>query len=190
MTNYGHIEWQSVLNVPPLVYVCGYCGKTVGPNRGFYSTSHAACRIYLCSLCCQPSYFDVHGTQYPGVAYGNNVDSLPINILNLYNEARSCMSVNAYTASVLACRKLLMNIGVAQGAPANQSFVAYVEHLANNGFIPPNGRAWVDHIRKKGNEATHEIQLMSEADAKELLIFVEMLLKLVFEFPSRVPQSP
>ena len=63
----------------------------------------------------------------------------------------------------------------------------YVDFLANSGYVPPNGRGWVDHIRKKGNEATHEIAVMSGADAKELLVFIEMLLKSIYEFPSRIP---
>lgn len=83
-----------------------------------------------------------------------------------------------------------MNIAVSQGAKPGEPFVAYVEHLSRAGFIPPNGKHWVDHIRKKGNEATHEIQLMTAGDAGELLAFVEMLLKFVYEFPARVPSSP
>jgi Domain of unknown function (DUF4145) len=46
-----------------------------------------------------------------------------------------------------------------------------VEYLANNGYVPPNGKGWVDHIRKKGNEATHEIILMKREDALELMAF-------------------
>ncbi len=80
-----------------------------------------------------------------------------------------------------------MNIAVEQGASDGLRFIEYVEYLANNGFIPPNGRTWVDHIRRKGNEATHEIALMTQADAEELVAFVEMLLKFVYEFPARVP---
>jgi hypothetical protein len=45
----------------------------------------------------------------------------------------------------------------------------------------------VDHIRKKGNEANHEIALMTRVDAEELLSFSEMLLKFIYEFPSRIP---
>jgi hypothetical protein len=83
-----------------------------------------------------------------------------------------------------------MNIAVAQGATEGLKFIEYVNHLADKGYIPPNGRGWVDHIRKKGNEATHEIALMTQADAEELLAFTEMLLKFVYEFPSRVPSTP
>jgi hypothetical protein len=99
------------------------------------------------------------------------------------------MAVLAYTAAVLACRKILMHIAVEKQAQENQSFVVYVEYLAGKHYVPPGGEGWVDHIRKKGNEANHEIKLMSKADAEELITFVEMLLKLIYEFPARVPAA-
>jgi hypothetical protein len=83
-----------------------------------------------------------------------------------------------------------MNIAVGLGAPAGEPFMKYVEYLANKGYVPPNGKGWVDHIRKKGNEANHEITLMNKTDAEELIVFSEMLLKFIYEFPQRVPQTP
>lgn len=80
-----------------------------------------------------------------------------------------------------------MNIAVNHGAKEGASFVSYVDHLANAGFVPPNGRSWVDHIRSKGNEATHEIRLMQSDEANELIVFAEMLLKFIYEFPAKVP---
>ncbi len=62
--------------------------------------------------------------------------------------------------------------------------------MAAKGYVPPNGRGWVDHIRKKGNEANHEIRLMTKIDAEELVSFAEMLLKFIYEFPERVPKTP
>ncbi len=79
-----------------------------------------------------------------------------------------------------------MNIAVSQGATPNLKFIEYVNYLSDKNFIPPNGKKWVDHIRKKGNEATHEIAMMNEDDAKDLIIFVEMMLMFLFEFPSMV----
>ena len=82
-----------------------------------------------------------------------------------------------------------MNIAVNEGADPGLSFFKYVDYLATQGYVPPNGRGWVDHIRRKGNEATHEIALMSRDDAEELITFVEMLLKFIYEFPARVPDN-
>ena len=50
--------------------------------------------------------------------------------------------------------------------------------------MPPNGKKWVDAIRKKGNEANHEIQLMGERDARNIVRFSEMLLRFVYEMPN------
>ena len=80
-----------------------------------------------------------------------------------------------------------MHIGVEQGAEEGKNFIFYVNFLADKGYVPPNGKHWVDHIRKKGNEANHEIVLMERGDAKDLLIFIEMLLKFIYEFPNIVP---
>jgi len=82
---------------------------------------------------------------------------------------------------------MLMNIAVQQGATEGLKFIEYVSYLADKGFVPPNGKHWVDHIRKKGNEATHEIAIMVEQDAKDLISFIEMLLRFIYEFPSMIP---
>jgi Domain of unknown function (DUF4145) len=146
--------------------------------------------VHRCSHCRQPTYFDASDPQTPGVLHGNAVESVPEDIANLYDEARKAFSVAAYTASVLTCRKILMNIAVAQGASEGESFLSYIEHLAEAGYVPPHGKGWVDHIRRKGNEANHEIRLMAREDAEELISFVEMLLKFIYEFPARVPSTP
>jgi hypothetical protein len=146
-------------------------------NRGF---------LYICPHCEKPNFFHAD-IQVPGASPGNEVAHLPEDVAALYREARNAVSVGACTASVLACRKLLMNIAVSQGAKEGESFLSYVEYLAKSGFVPPNGKGWVDHIRSKGNEATHEISLMSSKDAEELISFSEMLLKFIYEFPNRVP---
>jgi Domain of unknown function (DUF4145) len=121
--------------------------------------------------------------------YGDDVASIPPDVDALYLEARRCIAAKCFTAAVLTARKLLMNISVFLGADEGKRFIDYVEFLASAGYVPPNGKGWVDHIRKKGNEANHEIHHMSQHDAEELIIFVEMLLRFVFEFPSRIPSA-
>lgn len=128
--------------------------------------------------------------QIPGVPFGDPVLHLPAEVAALYDEARRCTAGSSYTAAVLATRKLLMHIAVNLGAKEGQNFMEYVQYLADNGYVPPNGKAWVDHIRKRGNEANHEILLMRKEDAADLINFTEMLLKFIYEFPKRVPVAP
>src|SRR5262249_12971361 len=97
------------------------------------------------------------------------------------------MTVNAFTAAVLLCRKILMNIAVSKGASEGQQFIEYVEYLEKKGYVPPDGKQWVDHIRQKGNEATHQIKPMWRPDGEDLIRFTEMLLRFVYEFPARLP---
>ena len=181
--------WHNINTIGSRKYRCGYCGFNVANDKGFFHNDGVR-HIYVCPQCDMPTYFAGSSLQIPGVAPGEEVAHLPEPLDKLYREARNACAVGAYTASVLASRKMLMNIAVAQGASEGLKFVEYVEYLASNGFVPPNGRGWVDHIRKKGNEATHEIALMVQADAEELIAFLEMLLKFIYEFPARVPTAP
>lgn len=79
-----------------------------------------------------------------------------------------------------------MHVAVQKGAKAGESFASYVEYLRDKHYIPPDGEAWVDHIRKKGNEANHEIVLKSRDEAEELIQFTEILLKTIYEMPARI----
>ncbi len=143
--------------------------------------------LYFCGHCGQPTYFNESDVQYPGVKFGNPAHLQPVDIERLYDEPRGAMSSPANPPAVLACRKILMNVAVGLGATAGESFVSYVKFLADAGYVPPNGKHWVDHIRTKSNEANHEIALMSKDEAEKLITFVEMMLKFIYELPNVVP---
>lgn len=128
--------------------------------------------------------------QVPGPAFGEDVKHITSQeVESLYNEARRCMTVNAYTAVALCLRKLLMNLAVAEGAAEGENFIYYIDFLEEKGFVTPRNKGWVDHIRKMGNMATHEICVVEEKEAKNLITFCEMLLKSNIEYPAMVPQT-
>lgn len=181
-------RWVNTSDLRSKEFNCGFCARAVASGVGYFQekTSH---RVYICPNCKQPNYFQFDLAQIPGPMPGEAVEAVPELELKLYEEARRCVSANAPTSAVLACRKLLMHIAVSQGAAKNESFLNYVNYLSDKGYVPPNGKGWVDHIRKKGNEANHEIVLMNAEDAKELIAFAGMLLKFIYEFPSRIPTS-
>jgi len=182
--------WKNTSTIETRVFVCGYCNTKVSSDKGYHDERYNSF-IWLCP-CGKPTYFDLHGSQYPAYICGNKISGIPSkDIEQLYEEARRCTSVSAYTAAVLSCRKLLMHIAVEKGAPEGMNFIQYVEYLSEKNYVPPDGKGWVDYIRQKSNEANHEIVLMKEKEAIDLINFSEMLLRFVYEFPSKVtPTTP
>ncbi|MBL8901729.1 MAG: DUF4145 domain-containing protein [Rhizobiales bacterium] len=183
------MPWRGIEDGSPRAFDCGYCGRHVANTKRYGHYHRTDFTIYICPNCEKPTFFDVD-LATPGVPFGKPVEHLPVEIGKLYEEVRRCCAISAFTASVLSCRKILMHIAVEQKAEKDKPFAYYVGYLGDAGYIPPNGKGWVDHIRSKGNEANHEIVLMSETDAKDLVAFTEMLLRFVFEFPNRVPVKP
>jgi hypothetical protein len=80
-------------------------------------------QISICPHCNEPTYLSADGRQVPGPAFGGTVAHISSeDVSALYDEARNCMKVNAFTAAVMCCRKLLMHIAVSEGAEENKSF--------------------------------------------------------------------
>ncbi len=180
-------DWKGTEAIGHKGYTCGYCGHKVGPDKGYRSlhSNGMSGYIYVCPNCTNPTFVDTSRKQVPSVRLGHEVEGITdTGIRTLYNEARDASSVGAHTCAVLIARKILMNLAVQHGAKEGESFLFYVEYLADQGYVPPNGKAWVDKIRTKGNEATHEINVMTEADASLILHFTEMLLRFIYEFPT------
>lgn len=187
--------WSKSQALPPLSYQCGFCNNIVSSVRGYKAGDHQdgsgkqLAAVYICPHCGGPTFVDPKGNHMPDVPFGSSVNHIPEDVAKLYDEARRCTSAGAYTAAVMLCRKILMHLSVEKKAKTGESFAYYVNYLANQGYVPPNGKGWVDHIRKKGNEANHEIITMSRDDAKDLIVFLEMLLKFMYEFPKMIPPS-
>jgi hypothetical protein len=182
--------WLNSGGLPPRRWTCGHCGRATGNDKG-YNTQDQRWQIYLCPACGRPTFFQ-GDRQVPGAAFGNSVDHLPGDLGPLYQEARNCMVVSAYTAAVLTCRKMLMHIAVEKGAPPDKTFQFYVGYLVDGKILPTSFQTWVDAIRQRGNEANHEITVMGQKDANDILSFTEMLLKVLYEYPYRAaaPAGP
>lgn len=185
------MNWYNAANMESRGYTCGHCGNQLASNQGYYATDPGGgvmeAFIYICHQCEKPTHFAKDGSQNPGAAFGNPVSNIPAKeVEDLYEEARNCMKVNAHTAAVMCCRKLLMNVAVSEGADTGKGFVYYVKYLAGEGHIPPKATVWVDHIRDKGNDANHEIRIMSREDAERLIRFSEMMLRIMYEYPAEV----
>lgn len=186
--------WNNSLAIPPKCFYCGYCEQFLTSTIGYYGSLRTQDQsreyIYICNHCSNPTFFSSEGKQTPGPVYGKMVNDIPVKeVESLYNEARNCMSCNAYTASVLCSRKVLMKIAISRGAKEGQNFIDYVEFISEKGFVAEGGKKWVDRIKTKGSEATHEITIMGKKDAEELIDFIEMLLRFIYEFPAIIKKE-
>jgi len=164
-------------------FLCGHCNtKVSGAVLCDYSPESGVILQWLeCPECGNPSVQDSEGNIHPGVAFGPDINGLPSEVEAAYDEARRTMSVNAFTACELICRKILMHVAVDRGADEGESFAHYLDHLANKGYITPPMQPWVDLIRRHGNESTHQLGSPDRERAESTIMFTAELLRLVYE---------
>jgi hypothetical protein len=184
-------EWINLASTGSKSFICGHCGSDIASDKAY--TAHVGNAtfpaIFICHSCNKPTYM-AGDEQTPGPSTGKPVKSLPADIDRLYDEIRKAASSAAYSAAVMAGRKLLMHVAVEKGAPENKTFVEYVAYLNDNHYIPTGSDTWVDQIRQLGNDANHEITIMGPREANLILNFLEMLLKVIYEFPSVSSEEP
>ena len=184
MSNHNH--WTSDSN-NTLSFRCGHCGDNVASYEGYRpntNESFPAFFIRICPHCGKPTFMNKKTkTQIPGIVFGSEIEFLPNDIATLYNEARRCFGINAFTSVIMCCRKLLMYIACQKGAGEGLKFVDYVEYLKDNDYVTKTWYDWVDSIRKMGNTANHSLECLSKDEAELVMRFTEMVLKTIFEAP-------
>ena len=146
--------------------------------------------IHVCPQCNAPTFFSAQEAQHPVPLLGGQVASLTDDVRRIYDEARNALTVGAATGTVMLCRKILMHVAVDKGASKDLNFLGYVDWLIEERWIPRGGESWVDFIRRRGNDANHELPQMTPRDAEGILQFTELLLRNVYESPAAVPPTP
>jgi hypothetical protein len=163
-------------------YICAHCGTVVaGAVLCEKLLEKRPVRWLMCPNCADGSVLASDGNVYPGRPFGPVLEGLPDNVSTAYGEARRCMSVNAFTACELLCRKLLMYVAVEKGAAEGDTFANYLAHLGSQGYVTPPMKGWVGLIREHGNKAAHELEAPDPARAESTLMFTAELLRLVYE---------
>ena len=140
MRNFGHASWEDSEKVNSKTLICWNCKKEIASERGFSSYYNEINGgkikkpfIYICHHCKAPNIQDMFGNAIINPVPGKEIEKLPEDIKKIYNEARNCISVCAYTAAIMLFRKILMNIAVNEGAEEGKSFKYYLEYLCKEG---------------------------------------------------------
>lgn len=182
--------WNQLQSLNAKEYICGFCGKETGTTHGYIcSDGRYQQNIYICTNCGNPTFFDADLNQHPGPLLGRNIEKLPEDISEIYKEIRESIKVSNYTAAELLARKLIMHLAVNTAkAKEGETFVQYIEHLKSEGYIPPNGLAWIKYAKDLGNEKNHEIKIGNAEDSSKLLKFIEVLLIFIYEFAPEIKE--
>lgn len=141
--------------------------------------------IYICPICGCPLFYDSYGMQNPDGSEGRDVDSLPEDVAEVYDEIRDCISHGCYTAAIMLGRKLIMHISVDKvQAKPEDTFTRHIQHLKNAGYIPAKADKLFEFIKNIGNEQNHEIRLGDGEDADKMVRFIEVILLFIYEMPA------
>ncbi|TES87991.1 MAG: DUF4145 domain-containing protein [Dehalococcoidia bacterium] len=169
-------------------YTCGHCNtKVSGIVVSVYETPLGTVKWVLCTDCGYGSVLN-DGSLYPSMLFGPIIEGLPQEVKEAYQEARNCMSVRAYTACELLCRKILMHVSVEKGAKEKETFASYLTFLSEQGYITPPMTKWVSLIREHGGKATHLIEKPEKKRAESTLMFTAELLRLIYEMEHMASQ--
>lgn len=163
-------------------YLCGHCGmKVTGATiSAWRKPDGVLIKWVMCTNCDLGSVLH-DDNPIPSHPFGPEIEGLPLEVSEAYEEARKDMSVQAYTSSELICRKILMHVAVDKGAAEGQTFTSYIDYIEAQGYITPPMKSWVDLIRKHGNEATHRLTPANKDRAEGTIMFTAELLRLVYE---------
>ncbi|MFA5866355.1 MAG: DUF4145 domain-containing protein [Actinomycetota bacterium] len=164
-------------------YTCSFCNNRVSGAvvAADIVAGGPTIKWLWCTECGNPSVLALDQAIYPGVLFGPQIEGLPSETDAAYGEARRCMSVNAFTAAELICRKILMHVAVEKGAKEGDTFINYISHLEKEGYVTPPMKKWVTLIKDHGNDATHVLEAPNGDHAESTVMFTAELLRLVYE---------
>ena len=163
-------------------FKCAGCKKDVsGAVVAIRHEGNITLRWLQCTHCGEGAVQRIDGSISPGVAFGPVIEGLPPSVSDGYEEARNCMSVNAFTACELICRTILMYVAVEKGAKEREAFVSYIDYIENKGFITPPMKDWVGLIKEHGGKAAHLLEGTDKKRAESTVMFTAELLRLVYE---------
>jgi hypothetical protein len=151
-----HELGRSALSSPTIDYVCGGCGKqtfgAVVADAPFMQGPKALGLVHWCYCKCgQPSVIRIfqdpdHLQQWPAAIEFSADAKWPDEMARLFDEAASCFSANAFTASAMLCRKILMVCAVKEHADDDKSFAYYVDYITNKVLTYPVAKSAIDGI--------------------------------------------
>ncbi|MCL4504209.1 MAG: DUF4145 domain-containing protein [Deltaproteobacteria bacterium] len=100
------------------------------------------------------------------------------------DEAKICLSVEAYRASAVMARRAMQSACLDKGATKDK-LVGQVAELSAKGVITHDLKEWADVVRWVGNDAAHPDKLpVVKEDAEDILHLAEQFLHVIYVAPA------
>lgn len=111
--------------------------------------------------------------------------TVPRPVREAYAEAIRCRDAQAYTATVIMCRRSLEAIAEDKKA-VGRTLYAKLQALKEAGEIPPEIFEWFTLLREMGNDAAHSVQVThTEQDASDAADFVLAITEYLYTYKLR-----
>jgi Domain of unknown function (DUF4145) len=113
-------------------------------------------------------------------------------------EAHLCLSIRAFRGAAAMARRAVQGVAVERGAK-DAKLSAQLKELEARATLHPTMVEWADHIRLLGNAGAHPggdgLETVSEDEAREVVRFLDELLRWLYELPAetaaaRAARSP
>jgi hypothetical protein len=101
-------------------------------------------------------------------------------------EAKRCLSVQAWNATVAMCRRAIQAACIEKGADKDLKIHQQINHLRDEGYITRGLHESATVVRWTGNSGAHPDDVkIDKAHAEETLHLAEEILRLLYEVPAR-----
>ena len=146
----------------------------------------------LCVACGIGAVLDKDGQLSPPSMEYPTPEGTPQTEARIWSEVRACLSIHAYSAVAMLCRKLLLHLVFThkrsqdpQAKPPKVTFAEAVQYLANHGVITLALKPLANEIKDVGNRANHELPDISGGEARKIASFTHFLFQSVYEMPKK-----
>ena len=141
--------------------------------------------IGVCNSCREPVLILNDGLSiYPNPLPSPTDIRIPEHVRQDLDEAKMCISVNAYRASAVMSRRSMQSTCIDKGAKKDK-LVDQIAELLATGVITNDLKGWADVVRWVGNDAAHpDKMVVSKEDADDILQLAEQFLHVIYVAPA------
>lgn len=185
-------SWVSIGTGGARAFICWNCSKEIASEKYYHSSDNAGnfmSYIYICPNCNAPLISDDEDKQIILSLPGIEIEKIPADINIIYNEIRKSMQSNCFNGAIMLMRKLIMHIAVEEGAEEGKKFIEYIDYLCEEGIVPKKSKNKANSVRTLGNSTNHEIEARTKEEAQNCFEFIELLLKVNYEFANEIGEE-